>query len=107
MEKRKTYFSAPGIKTIEEEAAEIWEIPVELLYKQTRKRQAVEARQILMVYYAKKFKKEGAKHSEEKATAMFNKNRTTIYHARKTIATLLNSDKGFTEKYNLFYSAVN
>jgi len=91
----------PGLKTPEEIAAEIWGIPVERLTEKTRKREVVEARQVLMNYRNVKLKL-----SQAVSGAPYGKDHCTVIHANKTITALLSSNKEFIEKHSRFIKAV-
>ena len=92
-------YAIPGIQRISVEAivASIWRIDINLLTKKTRKREVVEARQVLM-----KYRKEMMKLSLAQAAEPFGKDHATAIHAIKTVNNLLETDSNFRVKYELF-----
>jgi chromosomal replication initiator protein len=91
----------PGLKSPDEIASDIWGIHPSLLRIKNRKREVVEARQVLMVYRHKTLKK-----SQVEAAKPYGKDHATVIHAQKTIKNLLETDTCFTEKYERFYKCV-
>lgn len=89
----------PGIQRIPIEAiaASIWRIDVNMLAKKTRKREVVEARQVLM-----KYRKEMMKLSYSQAAAPYGKDHATALHAVRTVNDLMETDSNFRVKYELF-----
>lgn len=89
----------PGIRrvTIEEIAAEIWEIDKELLYHKTRKREVVEARHVLI-----KYRREIFGHSLAKAAEPYNKDHATTLNSIKRVNEFNETDKAFAKKYSRF-----
>lgn len=89
----------PGIQRIPIEAiaASIWRIDVNMLTKKTRKREVVEARQVLM-----KYRKETMKMSLSEAAQPYGKDHATVLHAIKTVNNLKETDSNFRVKYELF-----
>lgn len=92
-------YAIPGIQRISIEAivASIWRIDVNLLSKKTRKREVVEARQVLM-----KYRNENLKMSLAQASKPYGKDHATAIHAIKTVNNLLETDSNFRVKYELF-----
>lgn len=88
-------------KSIEEHAAEIWGIPVELLSQKTKEWIVVEPRDVLINYRCDVL---GIKPAE--AAKKYGLSRPSAYHARKAINSLLFSNKEFKKKYDQFYSEV-
>jgi chromosomal replication initiation ATPase DnaA len=70
-------------------------IPFETLKIKTRKRKICEPRQVLMYL----LKLDGFKKKE--IALIFKKDRTTVYHAFKTVKNLIIVDEKFRNKYNL------
>jgi len=101
-EQAMTPYTAPGLKTIEEIAAEIWEIPVESIMVKTRKREVVEARQVLMAY-----RKQQTGKSSNRVGKEYSKDHATVLHAIKTVNNLRETDKVFRYKYEEFNRRVN
>lgn len=92
----------PGVKTIEDIACEIWQIPKESLYVKTRKREVVEARQVLMAYGKQK-----TGNSFAKVGKGFNKDHATVIHSVKTVKNLRETNKAFRDKYDTFIDIAN
>jgi len=91
----------PGLKTPDEIASEIWGINPLWLPVKTRKREVVEARQVLMVY-----RHETLKQSQAAAAAPYGKDHATVIHSQKTVKNLLQTDRCFKEKHETFYKRV-
>lgn len=91
----------PGLKSPDEIAADIWGIHPSLLRIKNRKREVVEARQVLMVYRHKTLKK-----SQAEAAKPYGKDHATVIHAKKTIKNLLETNTIFKDKYERFYKCV-
>ena len=92
-----TPYSAPGMKTMEDVAAEVWEIPVEAIKTKTRQREVVEARQVLMVS-----RKQLTGKSLNMVGSEYSKDHATVLHAIKTVNNLIETDKVFRVKYETF-----
>jgi len=104
MTKEKTTINAmaiPGLKTPDEIAADIWGFNASLLPVKTRKREVVEARQVLMVY-----RHEILKQSQAAAAAPYGKDHATVIHSQKTVKNLLETNTIFKDKYERFYKCV-
>ena len=82
----------PGIshKTIEEIAAEIWDIDKERLVTNTRKREVVEARHVLI-----KYRKEFYGHSLKEAAKPYNKDHATALNSIRRVNEFNETDKIF------------
>jgi len=91
----------PGLKSPDEIAADIWGFAPELIIKKTRKREVVEARQVVMVYRHKTLKK-----SQVEAAKPYGKDHATVVHSQKTIKNLLETNTIFKDKYERFYKCV-
>lgn len=91
----------PGLKSPEEIAADIWGIQVEQLTEKTRKREVVEARQVLMNYRNTRLNLSQAKSGEP-----YGKDHCTVIWANKTVNGLLETNKEFIEKHSRFIKAV-
>ncbi|HAQ21130.1 MAG TPA: hypothetical protein DCR40_18135 [Prolixibacteraceae bacterium] len=88
----------PGLKTADEIAAEIWDIPEELLKVKTRKREVVEARMVLISYRYRNLNE-----TQESASNQYGlKEHTSTIHACKTVDALLQTDKDFGHKHEEF-----
>ena len=86
---------------IDQIAAEIWGINPDLLPTKSRKREVVEARQILMQYrYIQR------KLTQKMAGKRYNRDHATVNHAINKINELVQSDKHFLEKFQEFNSKV-
>jgi chromosomal replication initiator protein len=88
-----TYMIRPGVLTHEEIIANHFGVTVEEMKSRSRKREYVEARQVMMWYYMKYHKK-----TEREAGKMFGKDHSTAHYAGETVETLLKSDKLFRKK---------
>lgn len=95
-------YALPGIQTIEDIAAEIWEIPRERLYKVTRERKVVDPRRVLI-----KYRREVLKLSTIEAAQPFGKSHSATCESIKEINKLNGVDKVFTAKYNDFITRAN
>ena len=95
-------YIAPGIKTIEDIASEIWKIPVESITTKTRKRDVVEARQVLMAYIKQQTSRRLNLIAKE-----YMKDHSTIFHAIKTVNNLKETNKEFRIKYESFIQQAN
>lgn len=94
-----TPYAIPGLMTSEEIAADIWEIPVRLLYIHTRDREVVECRQLLFYHLT-----QTTALSPTNIGNVYGMNRNTVKHACETVINLLETrDKEFIRKYDLFY----
>lgn len=94
-------YAIPGLKTNDEIAADIWEIPVELLQIHTRNREVVECRQVLLNYL-----KETTDLSLVNVGVKYGVDRNTVRHACKTVANLKDTNEEFRRKYDLFYKRI-
>jgi len=104
MTEKRNFINAmaiPGLKTPDEIAAEIWGINPLWLPVKTRKREVVEARQVLMVY-----RHEVLNQSQATAAAPYGKDHSTVIHAQKTVKALKLTNSAFREKLNMFNSRV-
>jgi chromosomal replication initiator protein len=102
----KNAYAIPGLKSkdelVTEIVAEIWQIPKEALLTKTRKREVVEARQVLMAH-----KKKETGNSLAKVGRSFLKDHATVLHAIKTVKNLRETDKAFRRKYDTFIERAN
>jgi chromosomal replication initiator protein len=92
---------APGLKTIEQHAEEIWELEPGKLSERTRRREVVEARQTVMDY-----RRTHRKESLQRIADRYYMDHATVIHASKTVSALLKTDKEFRRKHELFYERV-
>jgi chromosomal replication initiation ATPase DnaA len=91
----------PGLMTPEQAACCAWNISPATINQVTRKREVVEVRQTLMVYRV-----DVLKQSKDFAAERYGKDRTSFYHAEKTVKILLETDKEFRKKHELFYKMI-
>lgn len=91
----------PGLKSIEDFAADVWGIETNQIFERTRKRSVVEARHTLMVY---RYIDLG--YTMEKAGEFYNLDHASVNHARKTVNILLKTDRTFRKKHELFYKMI-
>jgi chromosomal replication initiator protein len=84
----------PGLSSIEEIAASVWEIEVNDLYLKTRKREVVEARQSLM-----NFRMNVMRQKPPIVAKKYNQHRCTALHAMKTVKDLNDTDNDFRGRY--------
>jgi chromosomal replication initiation ATPase DnaA len=92
----------PGLSTIEDVAASIWEIEKADLFAKIRKREVVEARQSLM-----KFRNENMGHSLASAAKYYGLDHCTAIHAIRTVDILRDTDKSFRSRHDLFIERVS
>jgi chromosomal replication initiation ATPase DnaA len=85
-----TAYIAPGLKTIEDIAAEVWEIDTADLYVNTRRREVVEARQTLI-----SFRQTHMGQTNNKAAGTYRRDHSTAVYAKKTVRTLIETDRAF------------
>lgn len=94
-------YTAPGIletqSIINAAAAEIWGVPVELLFTRTRKREILEPRQVIQYY-----RYTILQHSPTKIGRETGVDEATIHNSVKSITNLLSTDKRLNKKYKLF-----
>ena len=94
-------YTAPGIletqSIINAAAAEVWGVPVELLFTKTRKREILEPRQVIQYYRYIILEQSPTKIGRET-----NVDESTIFNSAKTIANLLETDQRLNRKYKLF-----
>lgn len=91
----------PGLMSPDEIAADIWGFKPELITKKTRKREVVEARQVMMVY-----RHITLKQSQVASAGYYGKDHSTVVHSQKTIKNLLETNIKFKDKYERFYKCV-
>jgi chromosomal replication initiation ATPase DnaA len=92
----------PGLMTFEEIAADIWEIPVRLLYIHTRNREVVECRHMLFHYLTRT-----TTLSPANIGIKYGMDRNTVKHACENISNLLEThNEEFIRKYDLFYKRI-
>lgn len=91
----------PGLKTPEEIAAEIWGLNPEKLFQRTRKREVVEARQVLMVYRHVELGQ-----TQAIAAEFYGMDHASVDHARKTVYSLLVTNRAFREKHERFFKCL-
>lgn len=89
------------MKRIDQIAAEIWGIDVNLLPTKIRKREVVEARQVLMNY---RYNERNL--TQKVAGKRYNRDHGTVNHATNKVNELNSSDKQFQAKFQLFNSKV-
>lgn len=87
----------PGLKSLEEIAAEIWKIPIERIATSTHKRMVVEARQVLIVYRV-----DYLKETWEAATIRYGMDHSSVKHCKKTVYDLKDTNRDFQSKYEEF-----
>lgn len=91
-------YAIPGVvRTIEEVAANVWQIDTTELNGKTRKRKVVEARQVLM-----KYRRDILGQTTGKVGEHYNKDHATVIHACRSVDNLLETDKDFRFRYNQF-----
>lgn len=91
-------YAIPGVvRTIEEVAANVWQIDTTELNGKTRKRKVVEARQVLM-----KYRRDILGQTTGKVGEHYNKDHATVIHACRNVDNLLETDKDFRFRYNQF-----
>jgi len=88
----------PGLQSIEDIAAQIWDIDKNLLTTNTRKREVVECRHVLMNY-----RNLVMKQSQAKSASYYNKEHATTINSNKKVDEFLFSDSEFKRKYNDFH----
>lgn len=98
-------YAIPGtyvpVKHVEQAACNAWNININDLYKRTRKRQIVEARQAVISYFNEELgyslnyieRKTGFDHS-------------TVIYAKKKVRDLLDSDRSFRTKHAKFINTI-
>jgi len=92
----------PGLMTSEEIAADIWGIPVRLLYIHTRDRKVVECRQMLFYHLI-----QTTTLSPASVGSKYKMDRNTVKHACENISNLIKThDKEFIRKHDLFYKRI-
>lgn len=95
-------YAIPGLKSLEEIAADIWGIPVILLYVRTKNRKVVECRQVLFHHYSNT-----TTLSAVAIGAKYGLDRNTVKFACKTVTDLIETrNEEFTRKYNLFTKSI-
>lgn len=95
-------YAIPGLMTLEEIAADIWGIPIKLLYIHTRNREVVECRYVLFFYW-----KQTTSLSPSIIGKKYNMDRNTVKHGYETVTNLLEThDEEFKRKYDLFKKRV-
>jgi chromosomal replication initiator protein len=94
-------YAIPGLKTPDEIASDIWEVPIELLKMHVRNRDVVECRQVLLNHL-----REMTNLSLVDVGAKYNVDRNTVKHACKTVADLRETNEEFKRKYELFMKHV-
>lgn len=91
-----TPYIKPGIMDIDEIISEVFEVPVDRIKSQDRKktRSEVEARQFAMWW-----RESNTKDSPHEIGSMYGgRDRTTVLHAKKTVNNLMETNKVFREK---------
>lgn len=92
---------APGLQTIEDIAAQIWDIDKNLLATNTRKREVVECRHVLMNY-----RNQVMRQTQAQSASYYNKEHATTINSNNKVNEFLYSDPEFKRKYNEFHLKV-
>lgn len=87
----------PGLKDVDDVVSEIWEIDKARLFTRTRKREVVEARMVAMVYRYRTLRL-----TLQKSAEPYHLDHATVDHALKTVDNLLQTNRGFRTRYDLF-----
>lgn len=91
----------PGLMSLEEIAASIWKVHPSLLHTNSRNRDVVECRQVLLSYV-----KSTTKLSRNEVGKLYKRDRNTVKHACETVANLRQTNQEFRKKYELFIKRI-
>ena len=86
------------LKDIEKIICDGQVVDIELIYIKTRKREIVICRQLIM-YFLKKFNR---KQTLAEIGSVYGKDHATVLHAIKTVNNLIDTDKSFSCKVELY-----